>query len=162
MTIALPQLSVAMTSAARSGTVAWQFVSAGSVRLVAQALITGDVVSSIVTRVAHWAVLPASSEAVITTSVAPAMSVPAAGACVMVTMPQLSEAVTSGVKSGTAARQLASAAKARLGAQARIIGGVVSMTVISATQLLELPAVSETVSVTAVTPRDMEAPAGGF
>jgi hypothetical protein len=59
------------------------------------------------------------------------------------------------------ARQLVSAGKVWLSAQLRIAGAVVSRTITVAVQFVELPAASETASVTTVEPRGTRVPAGG-
>jgi hypothetical protein len=87
---------------------------------------------------------------------------PANGDCVIVSDElQLSEAETVEVKSGTKAVQFAPALKVCTGAQAVIVGTVVSTPVKLVVQVVVLPAASATVIVTEVAPRPTIEPAAG-
>ena len=97
---------------------------------------------------------------IVTRCVPAPTSVPASGDCVIVNVP-LSVAVTFPVKSGTATEQPAPASAVRFVAQAVIAGVVVSTTVNVAVQLVELPELSATVSVTVCGPTPTRVPADG-
>ena len=103
----------------------------------------GGVVSLTVNVVVQVVALLQASLTVIVTVVAPKpTNVPAVGLCVFVREPlavQLSVAVTPPVKSGTAAWQAPFALAVCEGAQAVIIGAVVSCTVTTFWQVLEQP-----------------------
>ena len=100
--------------------------------------------------VVHCELLPAASVTVMVMVVEPSAAVaPAKGDCVIVSDElQLSEAETVEVKSGT-------------GAQAVIVGTVVSTPVKLVVQVVVLPAASATVMVTEVAPRPTIEPAAG-
>src|SRR3989442_92610 len=96
-----PVIAVALD--ATSGTAAWQFASAEA-EVGAGQLTVGGVVSFTVNVVVHVLLLPDPSVAVTVIVCEPDPTiVPAAGLCVNVTAPQLSEAVAPEVTSGTAA-----------------------------------------------------------
>src|SRR6185295_18404039 len=129
--------------------------SALTLRLAGQVVITGAVVSTTVMSAVQVVALPATSLTVIVTVVVvpSATTVPAAGLCVMVNAPaaaQFSVATTSPVRSGIWPAQAPSALTLRLAGQVVITGAVVSVTVMSAVQVVALPATSVTVIVTVV------------
>lgn len=126
-------------------------VAPGSVKLVWHStvtksvplsLIAGGVVSLTVRIVVAVLLLPAASVAVTVIVCAPSpTSVPAAGLCVSLTEPQLSEAVVLETTSGIATWQALSVV-AEVGAGALTFGGVWSMTVIVCVALAVLPPAS--------------------
>src|SRR5262245_54109077 len=112
-------------------------------------------VSSITVRMAmHVTVLLAASLTMIVTLVAPRpTSVPAAGDWVMVTTLHASVATISVVRFGMATWQFALAERERLVAQVRIMGGMLSWTVMVKVQALVLLLASLAVQVTRVVPK---------
>jgi hypothetical protein len=123
----------------------------------------GAVVSTTLKLVVHCELLPAASVTVMVMVVEPSAAVaPAKGDCVIVSDElQLSEAETVEVKSGTKAVQFAPALTVCTGAQAVIVGTVVSTPVKLVVQVVVLPAASATVMVTEVAPRPTIEPAAG-
>jgi hypothetical protein len=158
------QLSVAVTSVVRSGIRAVQLASALRVLSLAQTVIIGSETSLTVMFAVQVLILPASSVAVRVTVVTPnPTDVPDTGDCVIVTdKSQLSVAVTSVVRSGIRAVQLAPALRVLSPAHTVITGSVSSVTVTSAVHVAKLPASSVAVRVTVVTPKPITVPARGF
>ena len=156
------QLSVATTVPVKSGSSAVQFEVAVPCWSAAHAVIVGAVVSATVSDVVQSAELPAASVTVSVTVVTPRPTdVPAMGDWTTEAMPQLSAAVIVPVKSGTNALQFDSAESDCAGAQAEIVGAVVSLTAKVTWCEVELPLPSATVIVTVVLPRPTAVPASG-
>jgi len=104
------QLSLADTPPVRSGIVEAQFAPASRAWSAAQVAMTGAVVSATVRVAVQLVVLPAASDTVMVTTVAPRFAVePAAGDWTVEVTPQLSADTTPAVKSGTSAVQVAPA-----------------------------------------------------
>src|SRR5206468_2196599 len=138
VTVAGLQLSAATTAFVKLGTAAWQLALAEPVRLVAQVVMVGAVVSRTMNEAAQVLKLPAASVAVIVTVLVPRPTrVPMAGLCVTVAGLQLSDATTALVKLGTAAWQPALAEPVMFVAQVVMVGAVVSRTMNEAAQVLK-------------------------
>jgi hypothetical protein len=156
------QASVVVTEPVRSGTKAVQLAPAFRVWFEAQAVMAGAVVSTTVTVAVQVVVLPAASEAVRVTVLAPSTAAaPAAGDCVTVTEPLLSLATTWPTRFGMATEQLAPASSVVDDAQVVMLGAVVSTTVKVVTQPPVLPCASSTARLMLVTPIGAKVPAGG-
>src|SRR5713226_10351888 len=157
------QLSDATNCASKSGTSAWHWSLADTVRFPGQTTV-GGVVSTTVSVVMQVAWLPAPSVTVMVTRVAPQVTkVPAAGTCAFsreAAGVQVSAALSVARKLGTAAWPCSSADSVSFGGQV-IVGGVVSATVRVVVQVARLPETSVTLMVMRVLPNAAGEPAGG-
>src|SRR6266568_2869713 len=157
------QLSDATNCASRSGTSAWHWSLADTVKLAGQTTV-GGVVSTTVKVVVQVAGLPAASVTVMVIGIVPQVTnVPATGTCAFskeAAGVQLSAALSVARKSGTSAWPLLSAETVNPAGQT-MVGGVVSATVRVVVQVARLPELSVTVMVMGLFPSAAREPAGG-
>src|SRR5210317_2401660 len=152
VTVTLPQLSVAVTSPVRSGTISSQLPLRNRVRSEGQRVTTGSVLSSPVRITSRVTIFPLpSSTLIVTVWVIPSpegRAVVAAMLWVTVTLPQLSVAVTSPVRSGTISSQLPLRNRVRSEGQRVTTGSVLSSPVRITSRVTIFPLPSSTLIVT--------------